>query len=112
MIFFKLLSFLFVPYNKLLIDSDKSIKGKYDGNCRLINLNDTAIDIKNTNIDDEKLLIKIRENYRKKNILDKLQSDLSIINKVTIAENFLNENSTYGYNINAGGLFKDWDFEL
>ena len=103
MIFFKLLSFLFVPYNKLLIDSDKSIKGKYDGNCRLINLNDT---------NDNELMIKIIENYRKKNILDKLQSNISIINKFKIAESFLNENVTYGCNMHAGGLFKDWDLEM
>ena len=51
-------------------------------------------------------------NYRKKNILDKLQSNISIINKVTIAESFLNENVTYDYNMHAGGLFKDWDFEM
>jgi hypothetical protein len=105
---FKLLSLLLIHHNRILKDSDKAIKSIYDGyDCRFINLNDT-----NINIDDEKLLVKIRENFEKKKLLDKLQSDISIINKVTIGENFLNENSTYGYNINAGGLFKDWDFEL
>jgi hypothetical protein len=105
---FKLLSLLLIHHNRILKDSDKAIKSIYDGyDCRFINLNDT-----NINIDDEKLLVKIRENFEKKKLLDKLQSDISIINKVTIAENFLNENVTYGYNINAGGIFKDWDFEL
>ena len=107
----KLLSLLFVIYNKLLKDSDKTIKSIYDGcDCRFINFNDTN---KNTNIDDEKLLIKIRENFEKKKLLDKLQnSDISIVDKFNIAESFLNENITYGYNIHAGGLFKDWDFEV
>ena len=105
---FKLLSLLLIHHNRILKDSDKAIKSIYDGyDCRFINLNDT-----NINIDDEKLLVKIRENFEKKKLIDKLQSDISIINKVTIAENFLNENVTYGYNINAGGIFKDWDFEL
>jgi hypothetical protein len=95
-------------HNRILKDSDKAIKSIYDGyDCRFINLNDT-----NINIDDEQLMVKIRENYERKKILDKLQSNISIINKVTIAENFLNENVTYGCNINAGGLFKDWDFEM
>jgi len=110
MMIFKLLSLLFIHHNRILKDSDKAIKSIYDGyDGRFINLNDTNI---NNNIDDEKLLIKNRENFEKKKILDKLQSDISIINKVTIAENFLKENITYGYNINAGGLFKDWDFEV
>ena len=105
---FKLLSLLLIHHNRILKDSDKAIKSIYDGyDCRFIDLNDTAI-----NIDDEKLLVKIRENFEKKKLLDKLQCDISIINKVTIAENFLNEIVTYGYNIHAGGLFKDWDFEV
>jgi hypothetical protein len=106
MMIFKLLSFLFVPYNNLLKDTNKSIKSIYDGyDCRFINSSVTLVN-------DEQLMVKMRENYERKKKLDKLQSHTSIINKVIIAENFLNENVTYGYNIYAGGLFKDWDFEI
>lgn len=101
-----MLSLLLIQHNRILKDSDKAIKSIYDGyDCRFIN---SSVTLAN----DEQSMVKIRENYEKKKILNKLQSDISIINKVTIAENFLNENSTYGYNINAGGLCKDWDFEL
>ena len=103
---FKMLSLLLIHHNRILKDSDKAIKSIYDGyDYRFIN---SSVTLAN----DEQSMVKIRENYEKKKILNKLQSDISIINKVTIAENFLNENSTYGYNINAGGLCKDWDFEL
>lgn len=106
MMIFKLLSFLFVPYNNLLKDTNKSVKSIYDGyDCRFINSSVTC-----TN--EEQSIIRIRENYMKKKKLDKLQSDISIINKVIIAKNLLNENMTYGFNIYAGGLFKDWDFEM
>ena len=103
---FKLLNILFVSYSKLIKDSIKLDINELDGyNHRFINSSITLVN-------DEQLMVKIRENYGKRKILDKLQSDISIINKVTISENFLNENVTYGYNIHAGGLFKDWDFEL
>ena len=103
---FKLLNILFVSYSKLIKDFIKLDINELDGcDHRFINSSITLVN-------DEQLMVKIRENYGKKKILDKLQSDISIINKVTISENFLNENVTYGYNIHAGGLFKDWDFEV
>ena len=103
---FKLLNILFVSYSKLIKDSIKLDINEFDGcDHRFINLSVSCVN-------DEQSMIRIRENYRKKNILDKLQSDISIINKVTIAENLLNENVTYGCNIHAGGLFKDWEFEI
>lgn len=106
MMIFKMLSLLFIPYSKLIKDSINLDINEFDGcDHRFINSSVACVN-------DEQLMIKIRENYERKKILNKLQSDISIINKVTIAENFLNENVTYGCNINAGGLFKDWDFEL
>ena len=104
--FFLFLFLACVPTNKLIPIKDKSISNtfqckKNDGfDHRHINFNKT---------DDQIKLYQIHNHFQNKKILDILKNEnVSLITKVFI----LNDNSIKKYDIFAGGLMKDFDFEF
>ena len=79
---------------------------KYDGfDHRYINFNETNNETYNEKIN----LHKIYKHFQNKEILDILKNEnISLITKVFI----LNDNNIKKYDIFAGGLMKDFDFEF
>jgi membrane-bound lytic murein transglycosylase MltF len=74
---------------------------KYDGFDHRYNKNET---------DNEKVTLhKIYKHFQNKNLLDILKNEnISLVTKILI----LNDNSIKKYDIFAGGLMKDFDFEF
>jgi len=63
---------------------------------------------------DDLLILKIRENFYKKHILDQLLCNNTNIHiKELIANNYTENNyNKYLPNITSGNLYKDWDFNI
>jgi hypothetical protein len=78
---------------------------KYDGFDHRYNKNETDDEIYNKKVN----LHKIYKHFQNKNLLDILKNEnISLITKILI----LNDNSIKKYDIFAGGLMKDFDFEF
>ena len=62
---------------------------------------------------DDNIVSNLHINLYKKNILESLESNLSINRKLVIIEKYNKFNSNYSeylINLNSGNLYKDWDF--
>lgn len=89
--------FILLKYNNGIVDK------KYSGcDCRFGNETET----------ETELLYNITRNFHKMTLLRYLESpDISLNDKIeTIRRN--QESTKIGINLKAGGLFKDWGFEL
>jgi hypothetical protein len=99
--------------NSVIQMSDTSINYLFKQNMRFSDGCDhTFNETDNEKLDNEKLLIKIRENYKKMELLRTLESiNLSLESKIIIIDEYkrYNEPKIKTINIKDGGLFKDWD---
>jgi hypothetical protein len=53
---------------------------------------------------------KIKTSFHKYNLLKKLESNISVIEKIIMAKEYLEEDTIKSYDIFAGGLMNDWNF--
>ena len=77
--------------------------------------NRSGLDERNcTMIDNVETLEYLSSNFKKLTLLKSLQKDDSIINKLNLIDDAINngllEDYSYSYNFSKGGLLDDWDF--
>lgn len=101
----------------LLLISPKSIynsktnkinkKNGYDWRNYIV-INNVTLPINETT----NIISKIKILYHKNNLLKRLESNISIYDKVKLAEDHFEINKVSYYNLTAGGLCKNWLFDV
>jgi len=107
---------ILILFRKCIAFNYISVNYKYNFNKNLTNDKISGYDSRFPKKEDNKVLINIKKFYEKKKLLDDLNSDISIINKLDLIKiaklNDILDSERMSLNILNGGLFDDYNFNI